>query len=214
MIDDGMSGRKEGSVLEQKQEQRAVCTIGLIMINIGVFLIFTLLGKSEDVLFMREYGAMYEPYVIDSHEYYRLLTSIFLHFGIEHLLNNMVMLGALGFNLEPEIGRLRFLLVYFLSGIGGNVCSLLVNVWFGKVVVSAGASGAVFGLTGALLCAVIWNKGRIGRLNKKRMLILVLLSLYIGLTTTGVDNAAHIGGLACGFVLEAVLGLFKSEASQ
>lgn len=209
-----MSGRKEESGLEQKQEQRSVCTIGLIIINIGVFLIFTLLGKSEDVLFMREYGAMYEPYVIEGHEYYRLLTSIFLHFGIEHLLNNMVMLGALGFNLEPEIGSLRLLLVYFLSGIGGNVCSLFVNVWLGKVVVSAGASGAVFGLTGALLCAVIRNKGRIGRLNKKRVLILVLLSLYIGLTTTGVDNAAHIGGLVCGFVLEAVLGLFKSEASQ
>lgn len=199
-------------ILEEKQEKKAVCTIGLIVVNIGVFLIFTLLGKSEDVLFMRQYGAMYEPYVVEGHEYYRLLTSIFLHFGIEHLLNNMVMLGALGFHLEPEIGRLRFLLVYFLSGIGGNVCSLLVNVWLGDVVVSAGASGAVFGLTGALLCVVIRNKGRIGRLNKKRVLILVLLSIYIGLTTAGVDNAAHIGGLVCGFVLEGFLGMFRSEA--
>lgn len=207
-----MSVRKEGATLKQKQEQRAVCTIGLIVINIGIFFIFTLLGKSEDVLFMQQYGAMYEPYVIEGHEYYRLLTSIFLHFGIEHLLNNMVMLGALGFNLEPEIGRLRFLLVYFLSGIGGNICSLLVNVWLGEVVVSAGASGAVFGLTGALLYVVIRNKGSIGRLNKKRVFILVLLSLYVGLTTSGVDNAAHIGGLICGFLLEAFLGSFKSEA--
>lgn len=198
--------------MERKQEKSAVCTIGLIVVNIGIFFVFTLLGKSEDVLFMQQYGAMYEPYVINGHEYYRLLTSIFLHFGMEHLLNNMVMLGAVGVHLEPEIGKLRFLLVYFLSGIGGNVCSLLVNVWLGEVVVSAGASGAVFGLTGALLCAVIQNKGRIGRLNKKRVLILVLLSLYIGLTTSGVDNAAHIGGLVCGFVLEAFLGLSKSEA--
>ena len=102
--------------MKQKKEQRAVYTTGLIVVNIGIFLVFMLLGKSEDVLFMQQYGAMYEPYVTEGHEYYRLLTSIFLHFGIEHLLNNMVMLGALGFNLEPEIGRLRFLLVYFASG--------------------------------------------------------------------------------------------------
>lgn len=195
--------------MEEKKEQKTVCTIGLIVANISIFLIFTLLGKSEDVLFMQQYGAMYEPYVIEGHEYYRLLTSVFLHFGIEHLLNNMVMLGAIGYHLEPEIGRIRFLLVYFLSGIGGNICSLLFNVSFGNAVVSAGASGAVFGLMGALLCAVLRNKGRIGRLNKRGVLVLVVLSLYLGLTSSGVDNAAHIGGLFCGFMLEAILGLIK-----
>lgn len=195
--------------MEEKKEQKTVCTIGLIVANISIFLIFTLLGKSEDVLFMQQYGAMYEPYVIEGHEYYRLLTSVFLHFGIEHLLNNMVMLGAIGYHLEPEIGRIRFLLVYFLSGIGGNICSLLFNVSFENVVVSAGASGAVFGLMGALLCAVLRNKGRIGRLNKRGVLVLVVLSLYLGLTSSGVDNAAHIGGLFCGFMLEAILGLIK-----
>lgn len=195
--------------MEEKKEQRTICTIGLIAVNIGVFLIFTLLGKSEDVLFIQQYGAMYEPYVIEGHEYYRLLTSIFLHFGIEHLLNNMVMLGAIGYHLEPEIGRIRFLLVYFFSGIGGNICSLLFNVILGDVVVSAGASGAVFGLMGALLCTVIQNKGHIGRLNKRGVLVLVVLSLYLGLTSSGVDNAAHIGGLICGFILEAILGFIK-----
>lgn len=200
--------------MEQKKGQTAICTTGLIVINIGVFIIFTLLGKSDDVLFMRQYGAMYEPYVTEGHEYYRLFTSTFLHFGIEHLLNNMVMLGALGFNLEPEIGKVRFLLVYIISGIGGNICSLLLNVSLGNVVVSAGASGAVFGLMGALLCAVIRKKGRIGRLNKKGMLILAVFSIYVGLSEQGVDNAAHIGGLACGFVLEALLASVKRRASK
>ncbi len=200
--------------MEQKKGQTAICTTGLIVINIGVFIIFTLLGKSDDVLFMRQYGAMYEPYVTEGHEYYRLFTSMFLHFGIEHLLNNMVMLGALGFNLEPEIGKVRFLLVYIISGIGGNICSLLLNVSLGDVVVSAGASGAVFGLMGALLCAVIRKKGRIGRLNKKGMLILAVFSIYVGLSEQGVDNAAHIGGLACGFVLEALLASVKRRASK
>ena len=200
--------------MEQKKGQTAICTTGLIVINIGVFIIFTLLGKSDDVLFMRQYGAMYEPYVTEGHEYYRLFTSTFLHFGIEHLLNNMVMLGALGFNLEPEIGKVRFLLVYIISGIGGNICSLLLNVSLGDVVVSAGASGAVFGLMGALLCAVIRKKGRIGRLNKKGMLILAVFSIYVGLSEQGVDNAAHIGGLVCGFVLEALLASVKRRASK
>lgn len=200
--------------MEQKKGQTAICTTGLIVINIGVFIIFTLLGKSDDVLFMRQYGAMYEPYVTEGHEYYRLFTSTFLHFGIEHLLNNMVMLGALGFNLEPEIEKVRFLLVYIISGIGGNICSLLLNVSLGDVVVSAGASGAVFGLMGALLCAVIRKKGRIGRLNKKGMLILAVFSIYVGLSEQGVDNAAHIGGLACGFVLEALLASVKRRASK
>lgn len=200
--------------MEENQKQKAAATATLIVVNISVFFIFAILGKAEDVLFMREYGAMYEPYVMEGHEYYRLLTSIFLHFGIEHLLSNMVMLGALGMNLEPEIGKLHFLLVYFASGIGGNICSLLLNIRFGKVVISAGASGAVFGLTGALLCAVLWNKGRIGRLHKKGVLVLVILSIFLGLSEPGVDNAAHIGGLICGFVLEALLSCFKRGSAR
>ena len=180
--------------------------MGLIVINIGIFLIFLLLGKAEDTLFLLEHGAMYEPYVVEGHEYYRLVTSLFLHFGIEHLLNNMVMLGALGWNLELETGKIRFLFIYFLSGVGGNLCSLLFNQSIGETVVSAGASGAIFGLMGALVLVVIKRKGRVGNLNSRGIIFMVGLSLYFGLTSSGVDNAAHIGGLICGFLAEAILG--------
>ena len=189
-----------------KNEKKAVCTVGLIVINIGIFLIFLLLGKAEDTLFLLEHGAMYEPYVVEGHEYYRLVTRVFLHFGIEHLLNNMVMLGALGWNLELETGKIRFLLIYFLSGVGGNLCSLLFNQSIGETVVSAGASGAIFGLMGALVLVVIKRKGRVGNLNSRGIIFMVGLSLYFGLTSSGVDNAAHIGGLICGFLAEAILG--------
>lgn len=192
-----------------KRDQKAVITPALITINAVVFVILMILGKTEDTMFILEHGAMYEPYVIRSHEYYRLITSMFLHFGIDHLMNNMVMLGALGWNLELEIGKIRFLLIYFIGGIGGNICSLFFNLLEGTAVVSAGASGAAFGLMGALVCAAIQRRGYVGRLNKRGLILMVVLSLYFGLTSSGVDNAAHIGGLVCGFLLQAILGVLR-----
>ena len=187
------------------RNQKAACTTALIVINIGVFLVLSVLGATEDSLFMLEHGAMYEPYVVEGHQYYRMFTSLFLHFGIEHLLNNMVLLGALGWNLELETGRIKFLIIYFISGLGGNMLSLWMNMSTDKMVVSAGASGAIFGLMGALLCVVLKNHGRVGRLTNRGLLFMVVLRLYFGFTSSGVDNAAHIGGLVCGFVMAAVL---------
>ena len=182
-----------------------MCTTGLIVINVLVFFLLSLRGDTESGYFMLQYGAMYEPLVTEGHEYYRLITSLFLHFGIQHLLNNMVMMGALGYQLENEIGRIKFLLIYFISGIGGNLCSLYWNVSHGEQIISAGASGAIFGLMGALLYIVAVNRGRLGRLSGRGMLIMVALSLYFGLTSSGVDNSAHIGGLICGILITVLL---------
>ena len=108
-----------------RYKPEAVCTVGLIVVNVAVFMIMTMFGDTEDAVFMLQHGAMYEPFVIEQHEYYRMFTCLFLHFGIDHLLNNMVMLGALGWNLEQEIGKARFLAIYFVSGIAGNILSLI-----------------------------------------------------------------------------------------
>ena len=188
-----------------RRQPQAVCTTGLIVINVLVFFLLSLRGDTESGYFMLQYGAMYEPLVTEGHEYYRLITSLFLHFGIQHLLNNMVMLGALGYQLENEVGRVKFLLIYFISGIGGNLCSLYWNVSHGEQVISAGASGAIFGLMGSLLYIVAVNRGRLGRLSGRGMLIMVALSLYFGLTSSGVDNSAHIGGLICGILITVLL---------
>ena len=188
-----------------RRQPQAVCTTGLIVINVLVFFLLSLRGDTESGYFMLQYGAMYEPLVTDGHEYYRLITSLFLHFGIQHLLNNMVMLGALGYQLENEIGRIKFLLIYFISGIGGNLCSLYWNVSHGEQIISAGASGAIFGLMGALLYIMAVNRGRLGRLSGRGMLIMVALSLYFGLTSSGVDNSAHVGGLICGILITVLL---------
>ena len=188
-----------------RQRPEAVCTIILIAVNVAVFFILSLFGDTEDAVFMMQHGAMYSDFVIQDHEYYRLFTCLFLHFGIEHLLNNMVILGALGWNLELQTGKIRFLLIYFGSGLFGNVVSLIFHGAAQEYTVSAGASGAIFGLMGALLWVVIANHGRLGRLSGRGMLVMVALSLYFGLSSTGVDNYAHIGGLVCGFLLAFIL---------
>ena len=96
-------------------------------------------------------------------------------------------------------------MIYFISGLGGSGLSFAWNVMHEEQSVSAGASGAIFGLMGALLYVVIANRGRLGDLSGKGMMLMVLLGLYCGMTSTGVDNLAHIGGLVCGFILALIL---------
>ncbi len=125
---------------------------------------------------------------------------MFLHFGISHLANNMLVLFVLGQRLEPAVGGVRYLLIYLLSGFGGNVISLGLEMQSSNYAVSAGASGAVFGVMGAMIYVILRNKGRVADLSIKKMMIMAAFSLYFGFTSTGVDNAAHVGGLICGFL--------------
>ena len=117
----------------------------------------------------------------------------------------MVILGALGWNLELETGKIRYLIIYLVSGIGGNLLSLYLGVSSAEYAVSAGASGAIFGLMGALLYVAARNRGRMGRISGKGVLFMIALSLYFGITSSGIDNVAHIGGLLCGFILAVIL---------
>lgn len=162
-------------------------------------------GMTEDGIFMFHHGAMYVPSVIKDGEYYRLFTSMFLHFGFEHLMNNMFLLGVIGCNLELEIGKWRYLTIYLLSGLMGNVLSAWIDIQTGEYAISAGASGAIFGVVGALLYVAIRNRGRIGRISGRGLAFMVLCSLYLGFTSTGVDNAAHIGGVISGILLAVLL---------
>ena len=185
--------------------KRQKCTILLIVINVVVFFALSFQGMTEDVAFMLEKGAMYVPFVLEYGEYYRFVTSTFLHFGFDHLINNMISLGFLGWQLEQEVGKIKFLLIYFISGIAGNVLSGVWEIFAGEYAVSAGASGAVFGIIGALLYIAMRNHGRIGDITGKGLLFMVVLTLYHGFTSSGVDNLAHIGGFVTGFVLGVLL---------
>lgn len=189
-----------------KAEKRiAPGTILLAAANVIVFFYLTFQGMTEDGAFMLEHGAMYVPYVLGSGEYYRLFSSMFMHFGFDHLVNNMVMLLVIGFTLEREIGTIKFLIIYLLSGLGGNLLSAVWDMMSGSFAVSAGASGAIFGIVGALLYVAIRNHGRIGDVSGRGLAFMVILSLYYGFTSGGVDNFAHIGGLLSGFILSVLL---------
>lgn len=194
-----------------KQEQKAYVTIALAVANVLVFLGLSFFGATEDGYFMLQHGAMYTPYVLESGEYYRLFTSMFLHFGIGHLLNNMITLLVLGWILETEIGRVKYLIIYVVAGLGGNVLSMLTELPSHDYSVSAGASGAIFGIVGALVYMAIKNRGRIGNVTGRGLIFICALTLYNGFTTVGIDNAAHIGGGIVGFLLGILLYHKKRE---
>lgn len=164
-------------------------------------------------MFLLEHGAMYVPRVVEDGEYYRLFTSMFLHFGFEHLMNNMVTLVLIGWNLEIEIGKVKFLLIYIVSGLGGNVLSAWYEFRAADYAVSAGASGAIFGIIGALLYVALRNRGRIGEISGRGIVFMIIISLYYGFSSGNVDNMAHIGGLITGF-LSGVLLYWKHNGKD
>ena len=184
--------------------KKAPCTVALIVVNVAVFIFLSFGGMTEDAYYMLQNGAMYLP-LLQQGEYYRLITSIFLHFGFSHLVNNMLMLGVMGWQLELVVGKIKFLIIYFAAGIGGNMLSALVEMRTGDFAVSAGASGAIYGIIGALLYIAVRNHGQIGNVSGQGILVMIALTLYYGFTSSGVDNFAHIGGLAVGFVLAVLL---------
>lgn len=188
-----------------ENQKKPVCTIALAAINVIVFIVLSFEGMTEDAFYMLQHGAMYTPSFIVGEEYYRIFTCIFLHFGFEHLMNNMVSLYILGSKVEPVVGKIKFIVIYLVSGLGGNLLSLIWELHTEDYAVSAGASGAIFGLTGALLCLAILNRGRIAGVTKRGMLLMIGISLYNGFVSEGVNNLAHVGGLICGFITTFLL---------
>lgn len=183
----------------------------MVLANLAVFLVFSIIGDTEDVQFMVNHGACYTPAILDG-EYYRLFTGMFLHFGIYHLINNMICLIFLGDYLETIVGPVKYLLIYLGGGLAGNLFSMGMEQSAGGFYkVSAGASGAIFAVMGALLYIMIRNKGRLGNIPGRGLVMMAGLSVLQGFTATGTDNMAHIGGLAGGFVAAVLLYRLRSR---
>ena len=173
----------------------------IIDINIAVFLFMVFMGKgflifqADDLL---AWGACYAPSVSEG-QWWRLLTAAFLHGSAWHLLVNMACLFYVGIHLEELMRRSQYLSVYLLSALAGSGISLL---WHTEPLVAVGASGAIFGLYGtyiALLLGRVYPKSHRKSLLKE-IVIFIGINLVVGILP-GIDNAAHIGGLSCGFLL-------------
>ena len=172
----------------------------LVAVNVIVYLICTFTGN-----LLYNIGELDAAAVLLRGEYGRIIYSMFLHAGIDHLFNNMVILFFLGAMIEKVTGHIQLLLIYLLSGIGANICSLLYKVMTMDSMVSVGASGAIFGLDGVLLAWILLDRQAMPDVTPRRVLLMIVLSLYSGFTAHNIDNAAHVGGLLTGFTAGALL---------
>lgn len=174
----------------------------LISINLLVFLLMLISGvhillpETQDLL---AWGGNFRPMTLDG-QWWRLFTACFLHIGILHLLLNMYALLYIGLLLEPYLGATRFLAAYLISGIAASVTSL----WWHDLTISAGASGAIFGIYGVFLALLTTNL--LDKSVRKALVTSIAVFLGYNLLTglspnSGIDNAAHIGGLLSGSIV-------------
>ena len=168
----------------------------LIVVNSILFVFCFFLGGT-----IFDLGMLDLPSVMKDGEWYRLISSMFLHSDITHLTSNMLLLFVLGELVENELGHAKYLALYFGAGLGGDLFSLIFEYITKNYTGSIGASGAIFGVAGAFLWILIRNYGRMNNISAVQIIFLISYSLYSGFRSTNVDNAAHVGGVLTGFIL-------------
>jgi rhomboid protease GluP len=177
---------------------RPIATWVLLAMILGMFLLETLAGGSTELEVLVALGAKVNI-LIAAGQYWRLLTAMFLHIGLMHLFFNAYALLAIGTELERLVGWQRFATIYILSGLFGSLTSYALNPGL-----SAGASGAVFGIIGALAAFFVLHRQALGAWGRRRLsniVFLIGLNLFLGFTQPGIDNLAHLGGLLSGMAL-------------
>lgn len=180
-------------------------TIALVTVNVITYLVLEWLGDTTNGFFMAEHGAMYPDFIRINHEWWRIITAGFLHFGAVHLVNNMVILYCMGSRLERVTGHLKYFLIYLVSLIGAGLLSYGMMLRTGDYAVSAGASGAIFGVIGGFLWIVILHRGRFEQITTRGIMMMIVLTIYYGFSSAGIDNWGHIGGLLAGFAATVIL---------
>lgn len=188
--------------------KKPIVTYILIAINVLVFLFCTVFNLSD--MFVDSF-ANYYPYVVKHGEYYRLITSVFLHVNLLHIAFNMYALYLLGREAESFFGKWRFLLIYLVSGVSGSLLSILMNADSASI----GASGAIFGIMGALLYFGYNFRAYLGNTLVRELVPVVIINLLFGFAMPGIDNFAHIGGLVLGVTSAMAVGIRgKSSTSN
>lgn len=179
---------------------RTKANLVMVISCVAVFIVLSMMGNTENPAFMLNHGACFYPLIAQG-QYYRLFTAMFLHFGIVHLLYNMLALLFLGDSLEHHVGPVIYLMIYMTGGLFGNVLTCLWESHTGEYAVSAGASGAIFSVIGANLAIALVNRDRISRNYLRRLTVITILMIAQGFTEQGTNAVAHLSGCMAGFVL-------------
>lgn len=191
-----------GSLRSVLRKNFPIVTVVLIALNVLYYLVTAALGSTQNMSYMLTMGANNGIMIFEHFQLWRLVSCMFLHFGLSHLASNMIYLGICGYNLEKITGHIRFLLIYMLSGIGSSVVSAAYYYMTGQTVVSAGASGAVYGLVGAISYLTFRNFRTMRPTNLFwRIGAIIIFVFYSSFTRGNVDGAAHIGGFVFGLIL-------------
>lgn len=185
----------------------------LIAINVIVFLSLVAFEGKDFSASMVKYGGGTASLVFDQGEWYRLFTSMFLHFDMEHLLGNMFALFAIGMYAESYFGKVRYAVIYFVSGLAAGVFSLLIDQRMGYFAVHAGASGAISGIMGCIIIFAIDKRTR-PYFPFSRVIIGIPLLLLPGLMNEQIDFAAHIGGFLTGFIISYTFYYFMNRKTM
>ncbi|RSK27845.1 rhomboid family intramembrane serine protease [Bacillus sp. HMF5848] len=188
-----------------QQSKRPFFTFFFIILQVLMFLVVEWYGSSTDVATLISFGAKYNPFILAG-EWWRFFTPIILHITFLHLFMNTLALFYLGIAVEKLYGNGRFLFIYLLAGFTGSVASFLFSP-----VVSAGASGAIYGLFGALLYFGVVYPSLFFRTMGLNLFFILGINLVFGLVVPVVDNAGHLGGLVGGFLASAIVSLPKKS---
>jgi membrane associated rhomboid family serine protease len=183
----------------------------LIAINVAVFLVEVATGALSSILEQVRLGGLVPAYVAINHEYWRMFTVMFLHESFFHILFNMVALWFLGEYTEAILGHVKFLVLYLVTGLAGSVLIVLLAAPLG---VTVGASGAIFGVFGALIAYAFLNRHRdyMARAMFGQLMFWLALNVVLGLTEKGLSWQGHVGGFVTGIVLMCLYSMFGRKS--
>lgn len=187
------------------QQGKPFFTYMFMIIQIIVYFLMEKDGGSQNSITLIDYGAKFNPLILEG-EWWRFITPMFLHIGFLHLFMNTLALYYLGTVVERIFGNIRFLMIYLIAGFGGTLASFLFSTS-----ISAGASGAIFGCFGALLYFGLIYPKLFFRTMGLNIIFVLAITLALGFTIPGVDNAGHIGGIIGGFLATGIVHFPKKK---
>ena len=191
--------KKEKKLEKIFSPKKPIVTYTLIVLNLMVFLYGVLHGNDE---LINMFGNNYE--LVQNGEFYRLLTCMFVHADIMHILFNMIALYSIGPVVERYYGKSKFLLIYLVSGLLGSIFS---GVFMTADSISIGASGAIFGLLGSICYFTYYYRATLQGILRGSIMPVIIINLVIGLISSSIDLSAHIGGLIGGILISMAIGI-------